>query len=402
MNMNEEWVKRGQKVIMKTYGQFPIALTKGEGAYVWDADGKKYLDFVAGIAVNCLGYNNKEWVQEISNQLGTIQGVSNLYWIPPQIELAELLVNNSGFDRAFFCNSGAEAIEAAIKLAKKYSFLKYGPDRNAIISMQQSFHGRTMATVTLTGQTKYQKGFNPLHPGVSYAEYNNIEDVKSHVNENTCAIIVEPIQGEGGIVPAKKEFLQGLRQLCDEKDIVLIYDEVQCGVGRTGELFAYQYFDVQPDIASMAKGLGGGLAIGAMVAVEKIAEAFEPGNHASTFGGNHIACTGGKVTVDKLVNGGLLDNVKKQGKYLYNKLKELENQFSIIKEARGVGLMQGIDIDGVEPKEIVSKSMEKGLLLIGAGQSVVRFVPPFIISEKEIDEAVAILKEVLTDVSTNK
>ncbi|MHA2397559.1 MAG: acetylornithine/succinylornithine family transaminase [Promethearchaeota archaeon] len=396
--MVNEWIERGKKVIMNTYSQFPIVLEKGEGVHLWDSKGKKYIDFVAGIAVNSLGYNNSDYVKEISTQLGKLQHCSNLYWMPPSIELGELLVKNSCFDKIFYCNSGAEAVEAAIKLSKKYGKKAHGENCTEIITMKKSFHGRTMATVTATGQTKYQKGYDPLLPGFSYVEFNNFENLEKKVNENICAIIIEPIQGEGGINPAEKKYLQQVRALCDKYKIVLIFDEVQCGIGRTGELFAYQIFDIKPDVVSLAKGLGGGFPIGAMMAIQSKADAFQPGDHASTFGGNYLACTAGKVVIKKLLYEGVLENVQKQGDYFKEKLIGMQKRYEIIKDVRGYGLMLGIELN-CPVKDIVSKCMEKGLLILGAGENVIRFVPPLIINKEEIDEGLGILDDVLEHVN---
>ncbi len=397
MTKNQEWTERGKKVVMNTYGRYPLAFVKGEGMYLWDADGKKYLDFVAGIAVNALGHSDAQWAEEISKQLKILQHTSNLYWIPTQVELAEMLVQNSGFNKVFFCNSGAEAMEASIKLAKKYSFTKYGEKRNGIITMTNSFHGRTMATITMTGQTKYQKGFNPLYPEVSYVPYNDLESLKKAVNENTCAIVLEIIQGEGGIRPATKEFVHGIRKLCDEKDILMIVDEVQTGVGRTGKLFAHQLYNVQPDIMGLAKGLGGGIPIGAMLAVDRVAEVFQPGDHASTFGGNYIATVAGKVVLDRLLKGGLLNHVEEMGSYLTKKLNELKARKTKIVDVRGHGLIQGIEISESAglAKELVNKAFEHGLLLVAAGDRVVRFVPPLIVEKNHIDDLVSILDKII-------
>ena len=400
--MNEEWIERGKKVIMNTYSQFPISIEKGEGINLWDADGKKYIDFVAGIAVNSLGYNDRDYVEEIFKQVTKIQHVSNLYWIPPSIELAEILVKNSCFDKVFFCNSGAESIEGAIKLARKYGLEKHGKHCNEIITMKQSFHGRTLMALTATGQTKYQKGFDPLVPGFSYANFNDFEDLRNKVNEKTCGILIEPIQGEGGIIPADSYFLHEVRNMCDEMDIVLIFDEVQCGMGRTGNLFAYELFGVEPDVACFAKGLGGGIPIGAILANHKKADALKPGEHASTFGGNYIACVAAKVVLDKLLNHGVLDNVKKQGKILKEKLNELKEKYDFVIDARGYGLIQGLEVrftnKDVKIKDIVLKCIEKGLLLVGAGENTIRFVPPLIIKEQEIVEGIEILDGVLKQI----
>ena len=389
-----EWIKRGTKVIMNTYSQFPIVLVKGDGVYLWDNEGKKYIDFVAGIAVNSLGYNNSDYVKEISSQITKLQHCSNLYWMIPSIELSELLVQNSCFDKVFYCNSGAEAVEAAIKLSKKYGKKFHGENCYEIITMKKSFHGRTMATITATGQTKYQKGYNPLLPGFSYVEFNNFNELEKAISENTCAIIIEPIQGEGGIHPAEKIYLEKVRSLCDKNDIVLVFDEVQCGIGRTGELFAYQLFNIKPDVVSLAKGLGSGFPIGAMLATQSKADALQPGDHASTFGGNPLACTAGKVVLKKLLNEGVLENVQKIGRHLRAKLIELQEKYEIIIDVRGYGLILGIEFN-CPVKDIVKECMEKGLLLLSAGENVIRFVPPLIIGKKEIDKGIGILNEVL-------
>ncbi|MFX1278610.1 MAG: aspartate aminotransferase family protein [Promethearchaeota archaeon] len=389
-----DWIERGNKVIMNTYNQFPIVLERGNGVYLWDSEGKEYLDFVAGIAVNALGYNDSDYVKEITSQLAKLQHCSNLYWMIPSIELSELLIQNSCFDKIFYCNSGAEAVEAAIKLSKKYGRKVHGENCFEIITMNKSFHGRTMATITATGQTKYQKGFNPLLPGFSYVDFNNFDMLEKAVSENTCAVIIEPIQGEGGIHPAEKNYLQKVRSLCDEKDIILIFDEVQCGIGRTGELFAYQLFDIEPDVVTLAKGLGGGFPIGAMMAIQSKAEAFQPGDHASTFGGNHLACTAGKVVIKKLLFKGVLENVQKQGKYFKEKLIEIQKKYELIKDVRGYGLMLGIELN-CSVKDIIKECMEEGLLILGAGENVIRFVPPLIISKKDIDKGINIMNTVL-------
>ena len=395
-----EWIERGNNVIMNTYNQFPIVLEKGNGVYLWDSEGKKYIDFVAGIAVNALGYNDADYVKEISLQLTKLQHCSNLYWMIPSIELGEKLIQNSCFDKVFYCNSGAEAVESAIKLSKKYGNKIHGEDCYEIITMKKSFHGRTMATITATGQEKYKNGFKPLLPGFSYVEFNDFNELENTVSENTCAIIIEPIQGEGGIYPAEKSYLQKVRSLCDKNDIVLVFDEVQCGIGRTGELFAYQLFDVYPDIITLAKGLGGGFPIGAMLAIQSKADAFQPGDHASTFGGNQLACVAGKVVLKKLLNDGVLENVKKQGVYLKEKLVELQEKYEIIIDVRGYGLMLGIELNGNFTKQIINKCMEKGLLLVGAGENIIRFLPPLIITKKEIDKGMEILNEILKQFKT--
>ena len=394
---NQEMLKENKKYIMDTYASFPIALEKGEGSYVWDFEGKKYLDFVAGIAVNCLGYNDSEFIENITEQLKKIQHCSNLYINKPSIDLAKTLVENSDFDKVFFCNSGAESVEAALKICRKYGHIKKGENAYEIITMKNSFHGRTLGTITATGQEKYQEGFGPLLPGVKYVEYNNFEALEETVNENTCAVFLEAIQGEGGVNPANKEYLEKVRALCDEKDIIMVFDEVQTGIGRTGKLFGYQIHGVKPDVVSLAKGLGGGIPIGAMMAIDKVADVFDRGDHASTFGGNPISTTAGNTVLDRLLNGGLLEHVEKQGKYLTEKLDELKKKHSVIKDVRGVGLIQGIELS-INGSEVVGKCIENGLLLVGAGANVVRFVPPLIITSEEIDEAMDILDKSLSEI----
>lgn len=387
-------IKQGESVVMNTYSRFPVVLDHGEGAYVWDIEGKKYLDFVAGIAVNSLGCNYKKLVEKIAEQASKLIHCSNLYYTQPQIDVAQILVDHSDFDKVFFCNSGAESNEAALKLCRKYATMK-GIESGEIITMQKSFHGRTFGAVTATGQTKYQKGLGAMLPGISYVPYNDFEALKKAVTPNTCGILMEVMQGEGGIIPADKEYLQNIRKLCDEKDILLIFDEVQTGVGRSGELFAYQVYGVVPDAATFAKGLAGGVPIGALMANNKAASAFKPGDHASTFGGNSFATAAATVVLDELLNHDVLDNVKKQGSYLTERLKELQKKYSnLIVDVRGFGLMQGIELS-IAPSSVISKCIEEGLLLVGAGASVIRFVPPLIITEKEIDEAVSILEKVL-------
>lgn len=392
-----EWIERGKEVIMNTYSQFPLVLEKGKGVYLWDSEGKIYLDFVSGIAVNALGYCDSDYINGISLQLSKLQHCSNLYWIIPSIELGEILTQNSCFDKIFYCNSGAEAVEASIKLSRKYGTTFHGKNCYEIITMKGSFHGRTMATVTATGQTKYQKGFSPLIPGFSYVEFNNIDELENSVNENTCAIIIEPIQGEGGIRPCDKAYLQKVRSLCDKNDVVLVFDEVQCGLGRTGELFAYQFYDVLPDIITLAKGLGGGFPIGAMLANQKKADAFQPGDHASTFGGNPLACAAGKVVLNKLLKDGVLENVKTQGTYFKDKLYQLKEKYEIISDVRGYGLMLGIELS-CSVKTIIEKCMEKGLLLLNAGEKVIRFLPPLIVAKDEIDKGLEVLDEVIQQI----
>jgi len=390
------WIERGKKVIMNTYKQFPIVLERGNGTYLWDVNNKKYLDFVSGIAVNALGHAHEAYIKAISYQVQKLQHCSNLYWIMPAIELGEILIKNSCFDKVFFCNSGTESVEAAIKLSRKYGKKKKGKDCYEIITMKGSFHGRTFGSLSATGQIKYQKGFEPLLKGFQYCEFNNFEDVLEKVSKKTCAIMIEPIQGEGGINMADETFLRNIRKLCNEENIILIFDEVQCGMGRTGQLFAYQNFNVKPDIISLAKGLGGGFPIGAMMANQEKADAFEPGDHASTFGGNPLACEAAKVVLNELIEGNLLKNVNESGNYLIKKLNDLKKEFSFIEEIRGLGLLIGVEFE-FETDEIINKCIDNGLLLVNAGKHVIRFLPPLSVKKEEIDEAIEIFSQVLKE-----
>ena len=390
---NNEIASKGQEYVMNTYGRFAIAPVKGKGSYLWDANGKQYLDFVGGIAVCILGHCNDQLITALQEQSHQLWHVSNLYWIKPQVDLAEKLVNVSGLDKTFFCNSGAEANEGAIKLARKY-FYRKKEDRNEIIVFKDSFHGRTLATLTATGQDKYHEGFAPLPAGFYYAEFNNLTTVEQLVNDNTCAIMVEPVQGEGGITPADQNFLLGLRRICDREGILLIFDEVQSGMGRTGKVFAYQNYGVVPDIVTMAKGLGGGIPIGAMLASEKAAQGFAPGDHASTFGGNPLVTAAANKVMDIITTEGFLEQVTKTGEYLVQSLKGIKDNRII--EVRGRGLMLGIEFDR-DIKDLVNICMQKGLLVLGAGNQVLRMVPPLTINETEVNQAVNILKEALKD-----
>jgi len=386
----------GKNSFISNYKQFPIVFEKGENCTLYDTNGDSYIDFVAGIAVNSLGYSHKRLKESIKNQVDKLLHCSNLYWNQPAIKAASKLIKASGLDKVFFCNSGAEANEAALKLARKYAKKIFGEDKFEIISMNNSFHGRTYGAITATGQQKYQKDLSPLLPGIQYANYNDIDDLKAKINKNTCAILLEVIQGEGGIVPANKAYMKQVKQLCEENNLVLIFDEVQTGIGRTGEIFAYQNYDVVPDIVCLAKGLGGGVPVGAIVANEKVAAGFEPGDHASTFGGNPLACSAVNIVLDELINKNLLNNVKKQGEYLKEHLLKLQSKYECIKDVRGLGLMLGIEIDNKNILDIVNECMNNGLLLVGAGKNVIRFVPPLVVSKKEIDEAINILDKVMS------
>lgn len=387
-----QMIETGEKYIMHTYGRFPVVLDHGEGVYLYDENGKKYLDMYAGIAVNALGYNHPKLTETLQEQVKKMLHVSNYYYTKELVGAAKLIVENSIFDKVFFCNSGAEANEAALKLAKKYGKLK-NENKNQIIAMKKSFHGRTHGALALTIQEKYQKSFMPLVPNIQAAEYNNIESVKALMSENTCAVILEVIQGEAGIIPAEKAFLQEVEALCKANDALLIIDEVQTGIGRTGTLFAFEQYGIKPDVVSMAKGLGGGVPIGAMACTAK-ADVLVPGDHASTFGGNPLVTAATQVVLTELTQNGLLDHVKEVGAYLKEQLLALKDEFDCVKDVRGIGLMQGIELT-IPILDVEKKCIENGMLIVGAGVNVIRFVPPLIVEKAHIDEAISILRKAL-------
>lgn len=391
---NYEIMRKGQEYVMNTYGRFPIAPVKGQGSYVWDMDGKKYLDFLGGIAVCVLGHCHQELQKALNDQAAELWHISNLYWIKPQVELAEKLVKLSGLGKAFFCNSGAEANEAAIKLVRKYYYRQDQADKHQIIVFKDSFHGRTLATVTATGQPKYQEGFAPLPKGFVYADFNDLASVEKLITGKTAAIMVEPVQGEGGIHPADQEFLKALRRICDEKDLLLVFDEVQCGMGRTGTFFAYKNYGIKPDIVTVAKGLGGGFPIGAMLASDRAAMGFAPGDHASTFGGNPLATAVGNRVIELITAPEFVEHTGEMAIYLRAQLNKIQD-IRII-DIRGMGLMLGVEFDR-EVKGLVEACMDQGLLLIGAGPKVVRFVPPLNINRAEIDQAMEIFRRALQE-----
>lgn len=391
-------IEQGLESIANTYGRFPICFESGEGLYLKDTDGKVYLDFVAGIAVNLLGHGDKQYAEILKNQADALVHVSNLYWNAQNIKLAQTLTSVSGLDKAFFCNSGAEANEAALKFARIYG----ENEKFEIITMSNSFHGRTMGALALTGQTKYQASFSPLLPGVQYVPFNDSEALKNAVGNQTVAVMVEVIQGEGGIVEITPEFAKTISELCLEKDLLLIVDEVQTGIGRTGQYFGYQNYGLKPDIISCAKGLGGGFPIGATVVSEKVAQKLTPSCHASTFGGTALASAAANYVLGEIESRQLLDNVNQMGQYLQEKLLTLQSQFDVIKAVKGKGLIQGIEIvDALPTGKIVNSAIEKGLLLVGAGHQVIRFVPPLIVEKKHIDEMIGILESVLKELSLN-
>ncbi len=381
---NLDYQQQGEKVILNTYARFPIAAVRGKGAKVWDADGKEYLDFLAGIAVCSLGHCPDELIAVLNEQAETLWHASNLYWLPKQIELAEKLTRLSGMSKAFFCNSGAEANEAAMKLARKYFYRQGQPDRYEIIVFKHSFHGRTLAAVTATGQPKYQVGFGPLPEGYLYADYNDLESVKKLIGPKTAAILLEPIQGEGGIYPGTPEFMAGVQQLCDENGLLLLLDEVQCGVGRSGKFFAFQHYDLHPDVVTMAKALAGGMPIGAMVVSQRASSGFMPGDHASTFGGNPLVSAVGCKNVEIISNPSFLEQVNARSRQLTEGLRLLKD--ARITEVRGQGLMIGVAFTE-EVRPLVTHCMEQGLLVGNAGSQVLRLVPPLNITESDVNAA---------------
>jgi acetylornithine/N-succinyldiaminopimelate aminotransferase len=380
--------------IANTYARYPLALVKGQGCTVWDDQGRAYVDFLAGIAVCNLGHAHPRLVEALEEQARTLWHVSNLFYTGPQTELAAWLTSHSFADRVFFANSGAEANEAAIKVARKYFKDSGTPERYRVVSMKQSFHGRTMATLSATGQEKVRKGYDPVLEGFDFVPFNDIEDLSCAIGPATCAVMLEPIQGEGGIVVPDKAYLSQVRQLCDEKGCLLIFDEVQTGVGRTGKLFAYEHFGVAPDILTLAKALGNGLPIGAMLATEKAASAFVPGAHASTFGGTPLVTAVALKVLKLLTEEGILDQVEEKGAYLCRKIEELKTRHAAIQEIRGKGLLLGIVLDQAGAP-VVNACMERGYLINCVQEKILRLAPPLIVSREEIDGLVGCLEEVL-------
>ena len=396
---NQQWVERSDKVIMRTYGRYPIVPVKGEGCRLWDADGKEYLDFLGGVAVNNLGHCHPRVVKAIQDQAATLIHCSNYYQIPQQIELAELLCNHSFADKAFFCNSGAEANEAAIKLARKYSRETFNnPERYGIITAADSFHGRTMATVSATGQEKVQRFFDPLLHGFCHVPFNDLAALEAAVTPQTCAVMLEPIQGEGGINIPTVEYMQGVRELCDRHQLLLILDEVQVGMGRTGKLFAHEHFGITPDIMTLAKALAGGAPIGTMLAKDAVAASFVPGTHGSTFGGNPLVTAAGIATVRVILEDGLLNRAEEMGEYLHGELEALGEKYPFVQEVRGIGLMIGMSLS-IPGGDIVKKGHERGVLLNVTHDTVLRFVPPLTVSKQEVNQMIQILDGIFKEIA---
>lgn len=394
MTCSKEYIERAEANILHTYNRFPVVFDHGEDVYLYDLEGKKYLDFGAGIAVFSLGYGNKEYNEALKNQIDKLLHTSNLYYNVPMTEAAEKLLKASGLSRVFFTNSGTEAIEGAIKAARKYAWLKDKKTDHEIIAMKHSFHGRSMGALSVTGNSHYQEPFKPLIGGIKFADFNDLESVKAQITDKTCAIILETVQGEGGIYPAEKSFLEGIRKLCDERDILLILDEIQCGMGRTGTMFAYEAYGVKPDIMTSAKALGCGVPVGAFVLNEKVAEhSLKPGDHGTTYGGNPFACAAVSKVFDLFEKQHILEHVQEITPYFEEKLDSLVEKYDFLTQRRGKGLMQGLVVAGKPVGEIVGKALENGLVVISAGSDVLRFVPPLIITKEQIDEMVEKLEQ---------
>lgn len=393
----QEYIDEAEQYLLHMYNRYPVVFDHGDGVYLYDTDGKEYLDFVAGIAVFALGYNNKRFNDAVKAQVDKILHTSNYYYNVPSIEAAKAVVKASGMDKVFFTNSGAEAIEGAIKVARKYAYLKDGKTDHEIIAMNHSFHGRTFGALSVTGNPKYREPFEPMIGNVKFAEINNLESVKALVNDKTCAIICETLQGEGGITPANEEFLKGLRKICDETGALLILDEIQCGMGRTGYMYCWQKYGVKPDVMTTAKALGGGVPVGAFLVTKEVADnSLVAGDHGTTYGGNPLAGVAIVETFKIFEEEHIVENAAEVGDYLYKKLEEVKDSYPEIIEHRGMGLMQGLVFD--KPvKDIINSALSKGLVLINAGSEIVRFLPPLIVTKKDVDRMVAILKEAIED-----
>ncbi len=397
METMKAYIKEAEKALLHTYNRYQVVLDKGDGVYLYDIEGKKYLDFCAGIAVFALGYNNKSYNDALKAQIDKVIHTSNYYYNVPAIEAAKKIKEVSGLDRVFFTNSGAEAVEGAIKAARKYAYLKDSCTDHEIIAMEHSFHGRTMGALSVTGNPKYREAFEPMIGHIRFARLNDFDSVLANVTEKTCAIILETVQGEGGIIPAREDFLRQVKALCEEKDILLILDEIQCGMGRTGEMFAWQRYGVKPDIMTCAKALGCGVPVGAFVLTERVgAASLTSGDHGTTYGGNPLAAAAVNIVLDLFEQNHIIDNVKETGAYLEEKLESLAAEFDCITERRGLGLMQGLVFES-PVNNVINAALEKGLILINAGANIIRFIPPLVIGKENVDEMTQILRECLLE-----
>lgn len=394
---DKEMMERAEHVLYKTYNRFPVVFDHGKGVRLYDTEGQEYLDFGAGIAVMGLGYGDEEYTQAVKEQLDKLTHISNLFYNAPSVRAGEKLLAASGMDKVFFTNSGTEAVEGALKIARRYYYNKTHGEAPAgeIIAMNRSFHGRSLGALSVTGNAHYREPFAPLIPGIRFADFNDLDSVKARINENTCAIIMEPIQGEGGVYPATEEFIKGVRELCDAHDLLLILDEIQCGMGRSGEMFAWQHYGVKPDVMTVAKALGNGLPVGAFLACGKAASAMIPGDHGTTYGGNPLVGAGAEAVLDIFERRRIVEHVREMGAYLWEKLEELMASSETVCGHRGMGLIQGLEFT-VPAGPIVSKALlEEKLVLISAGEKVIRFVPPLVIEKADVDEMVKRLGRVL-------
>ncbi len=398
MGTMKEYIDEAERALLHTYNRFQIVLDHGDGVHLYDMDGKEYLDFCAGIAVFALGYNNQRYNDALKAQIDKLIHTSNYYYNVPAIEAAKKLKEVSGMDRVFFTNSGAESIEGAIKAARKYAYLKDGTTDHEIIAMEHSFHGRTMGALSVTGNPKYREAFEPMIGNIRFAKMNDFESVLSQVTDKTCAILFETVQGEGGIYPAKEEFMKKINALCEEKDILLILDEIQCGMGRCGSMYAWQKYGVKPDIMTTAKALGCGVPVGAFLMTEKVAQhSLTSGDHGTTYGGNPLAAAAINVVLDLFGENHIIDNVQKTGAYLEEKLNELADKYDVIETRRGIGMMQGL-VFKVPVGPVINKALEKGLILINAGTDIIRFVPPLVITKEDVDQMIGILTQSIDEV----
>lgn len=392
----KDYMELSEQYVLHTYNRFPIVLERGEGLYLYDVENKAYMDFASGIGVFALGYGNQEFNDALKAQIDKVIHTSNLYYNVPMGQAAKQLAESAGMSKVFFTNSGTEAIEGAIKVARKYAYLRDNANDHEIIAMHSSFHGRSLGALSVTGNTHYQDPFKPLIGGIRFADFNDIDSVKAQITDKTCAIIMETVQGEGGIYPADPAFLKEVRKICDEKDILLILDEIQCGMGRTGSMFAWQQYGVKPDVMTSAKALGCGVPVGAFVLNEKTAKAsLVPGDHGTTYGGNPLACAAVNAVFDQFEKLDLLKHVNEIAPYFEKKLDELATKHACVKERRGKGLMQGLELEDKAVGEVIAAAREKGLLVISAGSNVLRMLPPLVITEKDVDKAVEILDECL-------
>ena len=392
--MSNQVIDKAESAILHTYNRFQVVFDRGEGVYLYDNTGKQYLDFASGIGVQSLGYGNEEYKQALKNQIDKLTHISNLYYSEPMAEAAAKVVKATGMSRVFFTNSGTEAIEGAIKAVRKYAWLKDGKHDHEIIAMNHSFHGRSMGALSITGNEKYQEPFKPMIGNVKFADFNDLDSVKALVNEKTCAIIMETIQGEGGIYPATEEFLKGVRKICDENDIFLVLDEIQCGMGRSGYMFAWQEYGVEPDIMTCAKALGCGVPVGAFVLNEKTAKGtLAPGDHGTTYGGNPFVCAAVSKVLDIFEKDKIVEHVKEVSVYLEGRLDELVKEYDFLETRRGKGFMQGLVVQGRPVGEIINKALENGLVIISAGSNVIRMLPPLVIEKEHVDEMIEKLKK---------